>query len=93
MLVWMLYGHHSILGGPGSGSFEHMVFVSEGATGAEAEGTVLPWSVGVPAEFDIQAVVGAAEAEGLQAEVVGASIEVWSWMEGGVELAESGQFG
>ena len=34
--------------------------------------------------------VGAAEAEGLRAEVVGASIEVCSRMEGGVELAESG---
>ena len=34
--------------------------------------------------------IGAAEAKGLWAEVVGASIEVYSWVEGGVELAESG---
>ena len=31
------------------GTLEHMVFISEGATGAEAAGTILPWGVGVPA--------------------------------------------
>ena len=31
------------------GALEHMVFVSEGATGTEAAGTLLPGCVGVPA--------------------------------------------
>ena len=31
------------------GAFEHMIFVSDRVTGAEAAGTILPWSVGVSA--------------------------------------------
>ena len=35
------------------GAFEDIVFVSEGATGAEATGTVCPGDVVVPAKFNI----------------------------------------
>ena len=36
------------------GTLEYMVFISKGA---EAACTLLPGSVGVPAQFDVQAVV------------------------------------
>ena len=39
------------------GAFEYMVFISKGATGAEAAGTLLPGGVGVTAQLNIQAVV------------------------------------
>ena len=71
-------------------ALKYMVFIPKGATGAEAAGPIRSRSVGMAANFDVMAVVGATEAAGLWAEVVWASVEVWGWVEGWVELAEGG---
>ena len=71
-------------------ALECMVFVPKGATGTEAAGPIQSRSVGMPAKFDVEAVVGATEVECLWAAVVWASGEVGGWVEGWVELAEAG---
>ena len=38
-------------------TFEDMVVISKGATGAEAAGTLVPGTVGVAAQLNIQAVI------------------------------------
>ena len=71
-------------------ALEYVVFIPKGATGTEAAGPIRSRGVGVAAKFDVQAVVGATEAEGLWAEVIWACVEVWGLVEGWVELAKGG---
>ena len=56
------------------GAFEYMVFIAKGAAGAEEADALLPGGVGVTAQFNVQAVIGAAKPEGLWAEVVGTCV-------------------
>ena len=47
----------------------------------------------MPSQFDVQAMVGASEAEGLGPEVWRSLVEVWGGVEGGMELPERSEFG
>ena len=49
--------------------------------------------VGVAAQFNVEAVFGAAESEGLRAEVIGALVEVVGRVEGRMQEAVGVQFG